>query len=64
MDTIKVTILEDGTIRTDNDRISGPNHSSAEQFMRDIAKLAGGKLEIEKKRPSAHHHHRQDAHQH
>lgn len=41
-DIIKIEILEDGTIKTTTDPISGPNHQSAESFMRTITSLAGG----------------------
>lgn len=41
-DTIKITILEDGTIKTETDSVSAANHSNAEAFIRDIHRLAGG----------------------
>lgn len=64
MDTIKITILEDGTIRTETDTISAPNHKSAETFMAQTEKLAGGKVTTVDKRKSLHQHRGQDAHQH
>jgi hypothetical protein len=64
MDQIKITILEDGTIRTDNDAISGPNHASAEQFMRDVVKLTAGDVKVEQKRKTHSHAHGAKAHQH
>ena len=42
-DKIKITILEDGTIKLDTDQISGPQHMNAEAFLREITRLAGGK---------------------
>ena len=45
MDSLRITILEDGTIRTETDRVSAPNHSSAEGFLNFISRLAGGKSE-------------------
>ena len=41
-DKIKITINEDGIIKMDTDAVSLPNHSSAEGFLRNIARLAGG----------------------
>lgn len=41
-DAIKITILDDGTIKMETDIISGPNHVNAEQFLAQIGRLAGG----------------------
>ena len=35
-DTLKITILADGTIRTETDQISQANHESAEEFLRQM----------------------------
>lgn len=56
MDKITITILEDGTIKTETDQVSNANHQNAEGFLRDIAKLAGGKVEVRKKAGHAHTH--------
>lgn len=67
MDTIKITILGDGTIKTDNDSISMPNHENATQFQRALSFLAGGKTEIKLKGLHLHaalHAHTQDGHTH
>ena len=50
VDTIKIEILEDGTISIDTDAISGQNHVSADSFLAEITKLAGGERVTEKKR--------------
>ena len=42
MDTMKIEILEDGTIRIETDRISAINHTTAEALMRNVAMAAGG----------------------
>lgn len=39
---MKITITEEGLIKTDTDGISQPNHASAEGFLRQIITLAGG----------------------
>jgi hypothetical protein len=48
-DVIKITILADGTIRTETDSISAPNHQSADAFLRDVAILTGGEVKRESK---------------
>jgi hypothetical protein len=45
IDKIKITVLEDGTIRSETDEISGANHQVAEEFLTMIARLAGGESE-------------------
>ncbi len=48
-DKMQITILADGTIRVETDKISGPNHLNAEQFLREMSKLAGGEVTIKAK---------------
>lgn len=55
-DTIKITILEDGTIKTETDAVSMPNHQNAEGFLRDIGRLAGGEVERKNKLGHTHTH--------
>lgn len=43
-DRLLVTVLPDGTIRTETGAIGTVNHSSADQFLRDVAILTGGKV--------------------
>ncbi len=58
MDKLAITILEDGTIKVDVDRVSMPNHASAEEFLRLMAELAnGGRQERTRKGQAEHHHH-------
>jgi hypothetical protein len=63
-DTIRVEILPDGTVKTETDSISAANHGTAENFLNEIFRLAGGKSTLEFKRPvpvmeqgHTHHHH-------
>lgn len=42
-DKLTLEILSDGTIKTTSDSVSAANHDNAESFLRNIAKLAGGK---------------------
>lgn len=60
-DTLRMTILEDGTIRTDTDRVSAPNHQSAEAFLSDITRAMGGEATRTRK---AHGHVHQHTHEH
>lgn len=48
-DQVKITILEDGTIKVETGKISGPNHLNAEQFLREMSRLAGGTVEIKRR---------------
>jgi hypothetical protein len=64
-DKIKVTVLEDGTIKCDTDKISMPNHSNAEGFLRQMFSLAGGVIKrVMKGGAAAHHHHTHEGHEH
>jgi hypothetical protein len=45
MDEMKITILDDGTIRVETDSISQANHMTAEAFLRNVATAAGGTQE-------------------
>lgn len=56
-DEIRVTVLEDGTIKLDTDRISMPNHIGAEAFVREVARLAGGTTTKKAKHKHGHGHH-------
>lgn len=42
-DKLTLTILPDGTIKTTSDSISAANHDNAENFLRNVSKLTGGK---------------------
>lgn len=61
-DKISITILPDGTIKMDTDRISQPNHLSAEKFILECTRLAGGTSEVKAKH--GHHHHGTHTHTH
>ena len=54
-DELKFEILEDGTIRTTSDKISGANHATADAILSAVAKLAGGDVKIER-RGTGHSH--------
>jgi hypothetical protein len=56
-DKIQIEILEDGTIKVITDPISGPNHVSAEAFLRQMAQLAGGTTTRERRKDVHRHDH-------
>ena len=45
MDEMKITILDDGSVKVETDQISQANHMTAEAFLRFVAQAAGGKQE-------------------
>lgn len=49
MDIMKITILYDGTIKIETDKISQANHMTAEAFMRNIASACGGSQDRKQK---------------
>lgn len=67
-DKIKVTILEDGTIKTETDVVSAANHQNAEGFLRTVFSFAGGLFTRKMKHShGAHSHshgHGEHEHQH
>jgi hypothetical protein len=62
IDRFTIEILEDGTIKTTTDAVSAANHDNAEQFLRAMAHLAGGKTKRERRTDVKPHHH--DGHEH
>ena len=69
MDSMKITILDDGSIKVETDKVSPQNHMTAEAFMRNIAKAGGAKQTRKHKKgiigaalhtlqhATGHHHH-------
>lgn len=56
-DSIEIEILADGTIKVTTDQISPANHISADQFLREIERLAGGEVTKTKNRRGYIHQH-------
>lgn len=44
-DTLEIEILEDGTIKTQTDHFSAAHHQSAEEFLQEITRQAGGPMQ-------------------
>ncbi len=59
-DTLKIEILDDGTIKVTSDVVSAANHASADKFVTFLARLAGGATTITKRSKHTHSH----AHEH
>jgi hypothetical protein len=55
-DRLTIEILEAGTIKTTSDEVSAPNHDNAEQFLRSIARLAGGETTRTTREDAPQHH--------
>lgn len=53
-DTIKIQVLEDGTVRVETDRVSMPNHLSAERFLSQTFTLLGGEIKRKAKHAFQH----------
>lgn len=67
IDKMEITILKDGTIKTVTDGVSAANHDNAEQFLENMAKLAGGttsRVEREDVNHGLAHHHGEHTHTH
>ena len=63
MDQINFEILEDGTITVKTSDISDGNHVSADNLMKCLDQLMGGKVDV-KKNPDKHHHAHDHKHAH
>jgi hypothetical protein len=57
-----LTVLEDGTLKIETGNLAGDHHASADEFIRELHKLLGGKRET--KSTKEHHHHHQHQHEH
>jgi hypothetical protein len=57
IDNLEITVLADGTIRTVTDPISNANHSSAEAFLKEMARLAGGETTRKRRHEHGSHSH-------
>lgn len=67
-DKIKIEVLGDGTIKTLTDTVSMPNHANSEAFLREVGRLAGGKIESKHRHGGIGHSHthgeREHSHDH
>lgn len=63
-DIINVTILEDGSLKIETDKVSMPNHAGAEALLREVAKAMGGEAKRERKIKVGQIIHEHDGHFH
>jgi len=61
MDKMNITVLEDGTLKVETDKISGGNHIGAERLILELIKAQGGASKRERR---GHHHHHGHEHTH
>ena len=54
---MSVRILADGTIRLESADMSGVAHKAADDFFREVARLAGGTITDTKLKAQHEHHH-------
>lgn len=62
-DTMQIEVLPDGTIKTTTDGVSGANHANAEEFLRFVARMAGGES-TRTRRTDVHAHTHSHTHTH
>lgn len=48
-DELQIEILEDGTIKTTTDHFSAAHHGSAEEFLAEVTRQAGGAMQRQKR---------------
>lgn len=60
VDKIKVTVLPDGSLRMETDKVSMANHGNAEMLFRELAKGMGGNVT----KVSKGHNHHGHSHEH
>jgi hypothetical protein len=56
MDVIKGTILKGGLVKLETDRVSLPNHMSADRLVKMFNESLGGETAIERKKTHGHVH--------
>lgn len=64
---IEWEILEDGTVSITTDDLSGPNHHSADELLKQLGEIMGGHVDVKKRSHFAHvhtHAHGGHVHQH
>lgn len=64
MDKIKISILEDGTLKIETDEISMANHTNAEGLILDLITRMGGEVERQDKGHGHSHEHNGVFHTH
>lgn len=63
-DIITVDILDNGDLRITTDQISAGNHRNADDLLKTLEALAGGKTTIKKRHGHRHQHGHEHTHTH
>ncbi len=61
-DRIRITILPGGLVKVETDKVTGPNHLSADRLIRSLEQDLGGETQVQRKRHGVlleHDHHRE-----
>ena len=56
-DSFEIEVLPDGTLKFTTDSVSAANHGNADNFIKEMMKLAGGPVEIKHRHGKIKHHH-------
>jgi hypothetical protein len=62
-DKMRVTILDDGSLKIETDKVSSANHTNAEGFIREMVRMMGGKQSVKNKVMHGHVHDEQHEHE-
>lgn len=57
-DVMEIEVLEDGTVSVTTDKISGTNHYSADELLKELGDLMGGDRKTTKRKEGVGHVHR------
>jgi hypothetical protein len=64
-DRIRLTLLRDGSIKTETDDVSAPNHANADAFLANLRVLQGGPTTTTRRTDApAHTHDHDEGHTH
>lgn len=55
--TFEIKIEADGTLRIESGSMAGVAHQSADEFLKEVARLMGGAVVTNKVAQATHHHH-------
>lgn len=61
---MKLRILEDGTVRVETSDMGGVSHKSADDFLKEVARLLGGDVETKQLQGHRHAHTHDHDHDH
>jgi hypothetical protein len=62
-DKLIVTVLDNGNLKIETDKVSNANHTNAEGFIREMVRMMGGKQSVKNKVVHGHVHDEQHTHE-